>query len=59
MPEVVITANKVIIGGQELPGPILASGIHISPGGCRDINKLTVTFQVGRVLVEDPTEEDS
>lgn len=57
MPEVVISGAKVLIGGQELPGLILRGGVHVAPGGCDDVNKLTVTFLVGRVFVEDPTGE--
>ena len=56
LPDAQITVNEVVIGGERLPGVSEIGGVHVSPGGCRDVNKLTVTFLVGKVSVEDPSE---
>lgn len=51
-----ITRNAVYIDGIELPGGIEDGGVIVKPGGRASINRLIVTFLVGAVDVEDPTD---
>jgi hypothetical protein len=53
IPDARITSTEVWIGDQKLPGPIMESGVTIEPGGTTHANRVTVTFIVGRVEVEN------
>lgn len=55
IPNARITTTEILIGGQPLPGPIEAHSISVTPGGVTDLNRLSVTFIVGRVDIDDPT----
>lgn len=48
-----ITSDAVYIGGQKLPDYIEESGVTVIPSA-RGINRLTVTFIVGEVHIDDP-----
>lgn len=50
-----ITRDAVYFGDERLPGCITQGGIMLEPGGGTDLNRLTVTFLVGPVNVDDPT----
>lgn len=50
-----ITRDAVYFGDERLPGCIAEDGIMLKPGGGTNINRLTVTFLVGPVNVDDPT----
>lgn len=54
LPDARICVNDVYLDGERLPGIIEMGGVQVAPGGCRDVNKLTVTFLVGEVTVEEP-----
>lgn len=49
-----ITRDSVYIGSHKMPGCIIEDGITLKPSGGTDFNRLTITFVVGRVTVEDP-----
>jgi hypothetical protein len=53
-PETHITANAVYFDNVKLPGVIQERGVVVHPGGVGGINTVTVTFLVGRVLMNDP-----
>lgn len=50
-----LAANgDIYIGDDKVPGIIEAGSIKVTPGGATgEINRLTVTFYVGHVVVED------
>ncbi|MDB2211759.1 MULTISPECIES: hypothetical protein [Mycobacteroides] len=52
--DVEITRDAAVyIGGKKLPGVIEANGITVTPGGAYEFNRLTVTFLVAKVDIED------
>lgn len=54
IPNARITSTDVFIGEDKLPGIIEQNGVTVLPGGHDSINRVTVTFLVGEVTVEDP-----
>ena len=58
LPIVHISRDGITIGAVQLPAElILHDGITIKPGGGIDVNRMTVTFIVGHIRVDDPTTE--
>lgn len=45
-PDVLVTEEAVYFDGRELPWFIARNGVSFKPGGCDDINQLTITFLV-------------
>jgi hypothetical protein len=54
-----ITKDNVYFDGQPLPRFIAEDGVLLKPGGGKNINRLTVTFIVGEVVTEDPTDSNA
>ncbi|MUL44477.1 hypothetical protein FZI85_17290 [Mycobacterium sp. CBMA293] len=50
---VLVTKDAVYFGETKLPGVIAQNGISITPGGSKDISRMTIEFLVGKVYVED------
>ncbi|ORA64126.1 hypothetical protein [Mycobacteroides franklinii] len=67
LPDVKIKHGAVYLNGELVRAYIAEGGITVSPGsatqrwgsGGAEINRLTVTFLVGKVDIEDPTSEDA
>lgn len=66
LPDVQIKRGAVYFNGELVRAYIAEGGITVSPGsaaqgwgsGRAEINRLTVTFLVGKVDIEDPISED-
>lgn len=54
LPVARITKDAVYFDGEKLPGFIVENGVTAYPGGATGVNRLEVTFLVGRVDMEDP-----
>ena len=53
LPPALITPTEVFIDRIKLPGFIADGGVTVTPGGHRDVNRVTVTFLVGPVQVDE------
>jgi len=49
-----IRRDAIYFGNHKLPGVVEEDGVAVLPGGGKGINRLTVTFLVGEVHVDDP-----
>lgn len=57
LPNVRIERDSIYFDDQKLAGIIEQDGVTVYPGGASNINRLTVTFLVGKVEATDPTED--
>lgn len=47
------SAARLSFDGQEVPGVIAENGIIVTPGDCKNLNRVQVTFFCGEVSVSN------